>query len=180
MQISFKILAAILCVGAAPASVADRLLAAHNGARQEVGAPPLKWDAKLASDAAAWAKHMASTGDFDHATDVEEGENLWMGTKGRSSPEQMVGAWIDEKRDFKPGRFPAVTKTNDVDDVGHYTQLIWRATTKVGCAIAVSAENDFLVCRYSPAGNVQGQDVVVSTPAKKAPPPVLKKRRRGG
>jgi hypothetical protein len=34
---------------------------------------------------------------------------------------------------------------------------VWRGTTQIGCALASSAEDDFLVCRYAPAGNILGQ-----------------------
>ena len=38
-----------------------------------------------------------------------------------------------------------------------YTQLIWGGSRQVGCASAVGADEEFLVCRYSDAGNVMGQ-----------------------
>jgi hypothetical protein len=44
-----------------------------------------------------------------------------------------------------------------VADVGHYTQLVWRATTQVGCASASSEREDILVCRYAEAGNYRGE-----------------------
>ena len=37
--------------------------------------------------------------------------------------------------------------------------MIWRGTTRLGCAIRSSARADFLVCRYAPADNVVGQPV---------------------
>jgi len=69
----------------------------------------------------------------------------------------MVGLWVAEKRDFKPGVFPANSRTGDVEAVGHYTQLVWRRSSAVGCALAHGRAEDFLVCRYSTAGNVVGQ-----------------------
>jgi hypothetical protein len=35
--------------------------------------------------------------------------------------------------------------------------MAWRNTMTVGCALASNRDNDYLVCRYSPAGNVVGQ-----------------------
>ena len=35
--------------------------------------------------------------------------------------------------------------------------MIWSRTTRVGCALASNARDDYLVCRYVPAGNVVGE-----------------------
>jgi hypothetical protein len=70
----------------------------------------------------------------------------------------MVRDWASEKHYFRPGVFPNVSSSGNWVDVGHYTQIIWRQTTRVGCAVH-QAQADFLVCRYSPAGNVMGQRV---------------------
>ena len=47
--------------------------------------------------------------------------------------------------------------TGKVADVGHYTQLMWRDTHDVGCAVATGNREDVLVCRYSSAGNYVGE-----------------------
>jgi hypothetical protein len=143
----------------------QRLLAAHNRERLATGVPALAWDEALAADAQVWAAHLARTGRFEHspadsADPNVQGENLWAGTPGAWSPEEMVGYWIAEKRDYKPGIFPAVSKSGDLDQVGHYTQVVWRTTARVGCAMARSAREDILVCRYSEGGNVIGEQVI--------------------
>jgi hypothetical protein len=69
----------------------------------------------------------------------------------------MVGGWIDEKRYFINGVTPNFSTTGNYEDVAHYTQIIWRGTRTVGCALASNATDDYLVCRYAPAGNVVGQ-----------------------
>jgi hypothetical protein len=69
----------------------------------------------------------------------------------------MVGLWAAEKRDYKPGVFPNNSRSGDVEQVGHYTQLIWSRTGQVGCASAVGKNEEVLVCRYSEAGNVYGE-----------------------
>lgn len=83
-----------------------------------------------------------------------------MGTRGAYSPEQMVGTWIRERSYYRPGLFPAVSRTGNWMDVGHYTQMIWRTTTHVGCAVHRTARFDYLICRYSPPGNVDGRSAV--------------------
>lgn len=138
----------------------DRILAAHNRERAALGIAPLDWDPALAADAAKWARYLAATGKFEHAAQnarQPQGENLWAGTKGYYSAEAMVDGWAREKRYYKPGRFPDNSTTGKWADVGHYTQLMWRDTGRVGCAVATGAEEDVLVCRYSDAGNYVGE-----------------------
>jgi hypothetical protein len=167
---SWRVMAASLIALAAPAlqgnvgrlsNLESRILAAHNRERSEAGLPPLQWDASLAADAAPWAAHLARLDTLDHAEDGDsadpQGENLWLGTNGHYSPEDMVGLWIAEKKDFRAGIFPDNSRTGDYEDVGHYTQLMWRATGRVGCALAKGAEDEILVCRYREAGNVEGE-----------------------
>ena len=144
------------------ANFEQRVLAAHNRERVPAGIPPLRWDTRLAASAARWGAHLAKLGDLEHypddPTDPDpEGENLWLGTRGYFTLEAMVDRWIVEKRDFKPGIFPANSRTGKLEDVGHYTQLMWRSTDRVGCAIAQSVDYDFLVCRYLEGGNVLGE-----------------------
>ena len=85
-----------------------------------------------------------------------QGENLFMGTRGAYDYREMADAWIDERASFRGGTFPEVSATGDWSDVGHYTQIVWPETRAVGCALASNANEDYLVCRYLPAGNVVG------------------------
>lgn len=140
----------------------ERLLAAHNRERDAMGVPQLQWDPVLARSAREWARYLARTGRFEHSPDTPwwsepEGENLWGGTVGYYQPEAMVGLWVAEKRDYKVGVFPNNSRSGDVENVGHYTQLIWGRTGAVGCALEKGAEEDILVCRYTQAGNVLGE-----------------------
>ncbi len=138
------------------------MLEAHNLARDQVGLPPLIWNESLVRDAEGWANHLAQRNLFDHASPEirkGQGENLWRGTRDRWSPWEMIGFFLAEKRDFRPGNFPEVSHTGRWSDVGHYTQIIWPDTREVGCAIVRTASDEVLVCRYWPAGNVWGQRI---------------------
>ncbi|MES2493418.1 MAG: CAP domain-containing protein [Pseudomonadota bacterium] len=140
-----------------------RILAAHNEERGAVGVAPLRWDPALARDAQRWADTLAASGRFRHSPQsarADVGENLWAGTKGYFRPENMVEAWVREKRFFKQGAFPHNSTTGKVEDVGHYTQLIWRQTGEVGCAKAANSDEEFLVCRYANAGNYIGESPI--------------------
>jgi len=136
-----------------------RLLAAHNAERARVGAPALIWSDALEVEARDWARTLIETGRFAHDPRPHgHGENLWTGWGSRLfTPEDMVGEWIAERADYRPGVFPNVSRTGDWVAVGHYTQLIWRDTTHVGCAIEHRGDQALLACRYSPPGNVDGQ-----------------------
>jgi pathogenesis-related protein 1 len=69
-------------------------------------------------------------------------------------PSFVVDVWGRESADFQieanaclPGRA-----------CGHYTQIVWRTTREVGCALRVcSAKDQVWVCQYQPAGNYLGQ-----------------------
>ena len=139
----------------------ERLLEAQNRARADMGQRPLEWNAQLAKDAKLWADKLAETGRFEHSPDEPgmepQGENLWAGTPGAYQPETMIGLWVAEKRDYKPGVFPNNSRSGDVANVSHYTQVVWRETTHVGCSMSRGKREEVLVCRYSTPGNVIGQ-----------------------
>lgn len=137
----------------------QRWLASHNAERARLRIPPLVWSDALSRDARQWARDLARRNAFEHFRGGNQGENLWTGTAGRFTPEEMIGFFINERGMFRPGKFPKVTTTRDWIDVGHYTQLIWRTTRQVGCALERGQRDDFLVCRYFPAGNVIGTRV---------------------
>jgi len=136
------------------------MLDAHNRARAAYGSAPLVWEAELAADAARYAQTLARLGRFEHDAQAgvrpRQGENLFKGTRGAFSYAAMSGTWIGERRDFRAGRFPDVSRSGDWSRVGHYTQLVWPGTNRFGCAVASNARDDYLVCRYLPAGNVVG------------------------
>ena len=143
----------------------------HNAARAEFGTAPLSWSEKLEREARQWAQVLAREEKFYHSPRESRegaGENLWMGTVGRFPARRMIDLFVEEKRFFKPGLFPKVSRTGDWSDVGHYTQIVWGETREVGCATARSARHEYLVCRYFPAGNIIGREI--------APRPKMAKR----
>ncbi len=94
--------------------VAAQLLEAHNVERRAIGAAPLVWDARLAAAADAYALQLARTGRWGHSAPHQragQGENLWMGTRGAFSATHMVRDWASERRAFRPGVFPNVSRS---------------------------------------------------------------------
>lgn len=132
------------------------VLAVHAKERAEVGVAPLQWDRDLAEDARRWAMHLARERVFEHETNGrldQQGENLFMATARAMDVKEMLDDWAQEKslidgpNDWY-GHFP---------EAGHYTQMVWRHTSRVGCAMVRNNEDDYLVCRYTAPGNVIGE-----------------------
>jgi hypothetical protein len=147
-----------------PDSFATRVLTIHNVERAEVGSPPLEWNQQLATDAAVYATQLARTGELVHAPREGRGterENL-LRTPIGYTPDQMMNIWVSEKRYFHPGIFPNVC-TGDWSQCAHYTQMIWPTTIELGCGMAPGGGFNWLVCRYSPGGNKDGEPVGQAT-----------------
>jgi pathogenesis-related protein 1 len=133
---------------------ARTLLELHNQYRAEVGVPPLVWSPELAAWAQEWADHLASTGcGFEHRPDNPYGENLAAGPAESYGVADGVKAWYAEKKDYPGG--PLAQDTWGL--AGHYTQMVWRQTTRVGCGKATCFGNILVVCNYDPRGNWLGQ-----------------------
>ncbi|KPM39550.1 hypothetical protein AK830_g7004 [Neonectria ditissima] len=128
-------------------------LDAHNAARSDVSVGALTWDADLAANAQEWATHLTTVGTLTHAEVSDQGENLYM-QSGTTNPYiNAANMWIAEKSSYSG---------QAIDDnyatYGHYTQIVWSSTTKVGMAIATGSNGDtYVVARYSPPGNYFGE-----------------------
>ena len=138
--------------GKAPALPADAqaLLEAHNRVRAQHCAPALTWSPKLAEVAQQWAKTLKAQGcKFGHSGG-RYGENLAAGTSGTLDGKSVTEMWYDEIKQysFKSGGFSMQT--------GHFTQVVWKETTQLGCAMTTCRGMDIWVCEYDPPGNVQG------------------------
>ncbi|MEO1127007.1 MAG: S-layer homology domain-containing protein [Cyanobacteria bacterium J06639_16] len=144
-------------LGALNQSQVNELLAAHNRYRSEVGVSSLTWSADLSLSAQQWADQLASTGSFEHSTGNGYGENLALNSN--PSLTVLVDQWGAEKADYIPGVPFSQASTGGV--IGHYTQIVWRDTTEVGCGVAIGSyqgfDATFLVCQYNPPGNYSNQ-----------------------
>lgn len=141
---------------------AGSILAGQNRFRAEVGVPPLVWDGALAMEAARYAEQLPALGSLIHsprATRPNQGETLWYGTARAFRSADVVGSWASGRKYFKAGVFPDVSTSGSLDDVIHYTQMIWPTTTHVGCAFHSARGWDYVVCRYNPRGNLDGRRV---------------------
>lgn len=144
---------------AMPRADAQRLLTIHNRERAAFGSISMTWDPRLEAQAQAYAYYLARLGRLVHAPKAArpgQGENLAMGSGPYSAIEWLAGTWLAEKRLFRPGIFPNTSRTGNWAATGHYTQLVWPTSLRLGCGKARGRRMTFLVCRYSPAGNRSG------------------------
>lgn len=131
-------------------ATATGLLAAHNRVRAAHCAPPLVWSPALAAEATAWADALAANAcAFEHSSSPY-GENLAGGTASALGPDEVVAMWSREVSDydFRRPRFGMTT--------GHFTQVVWKGTTQLGCGVATCSGQSRWVCNYDPPGNVAG------------------------
>jgi pathogenesis-related protein 1 len=136
------------------ANFQNTILEIHNRERAAVGVPALVWSDELAAGAQTWADHVAALGTSVHSTTQGYGENIaWQGPPGPGTLAPMVESWVNEKNGYNVAPFQW---DRDVAHA-HYTAMVWGTTTEVGCGMASGSENDFLVCRYRPGGNINGQ-----------------------
>jgi len=161
--------------GMGPAAPADLqpVLDIHNAERAAVGAAPLAWSAGLQASATKWAEHLSTIGRLEHAPREGRGierENLLQALPDWSI-HQMLDLWVSEKKDFVAGVFPDVSQTGDVTPILHYTQMIWPGTTELGCGLIDGDDWQWLVCRYSPGGNRDGESVGVKSAGGQAASP---------
>jgi uncharacterized protein YkwD len=136
-------------------SFKENMLAVQNKYRSELGVPGLAWNDSLAKESLKWAEHLTDINTMKHS-ETTAGENIASGLNVDYVTLVDI-SWGKEKSDFVYGAFPNCSKSNNWQHVGHYTQMIWKNTTEVGCAIAKKKEKMFLVCRYNPPGNFMGE-----------------------
>ncbi|PON55148.1 Cysteine-rich secretory protein, allergen V5/Tpx-1-related [Parasponia andersonii] len=128
-------------------------LNAHNTARAAVGVGQLTWDDRLASFAQQYAKQRIGDCKLVHSGGPY-GENLAWG-KPDLSGVNAVNLWVNEKADYDyKSNTCAAGKV-----CGHYTQVVWRNSVRLGCAKVRCNDNKgtFIGCNYDPPGNFNGQ-----------------------
>jgi len=140
--------------GSVPANM-QSVLDQHNTYRATHHAPPLSWDAGLASQAESWANGCK----FEHST-MGNGENLYANSGSSFDGASAVTSWYNELYD--PGY--DFNNPGFSSGAGHFTQVVWKGSTTVGCYMKVCYDlfpgwgnSNLLVCEYSPPGNYMGQ-----------------------
>lgn len=153
-------------------SLEAEALKAHNDLRAKHGAKPLSWSNELAQVAQNWSDKCKfpllekrektkieagfsariKIGVFEHGGGVQinAGENL-AALSGTSSPISAgIALWSAEASSYDP--------TNPT--FSHFTQMVWKASTHVGCSVSIcnlaalkGERSNFYVCEYLEAGS---------------------------
>eukprot|EP00775_Hariotina_reticulata_P005870 gene5870-6111_t len=135
------------------------ILQLHNTYRARHCAAPLEWSARLAREAADYAKLCK----LQHDPDIDAGENLYAMTWAEDGAQRLreaISMWYDEVADYKYSQPGFSSKT------GHFTQVVWAETSQLGCAVHLCSEGlgglvswpagALVVCRYMDSGNWRG------------------------
>lgn len=131
------------------------MLEAHNKYRAELNLPKLKWSNKIARSAKKWAIQLKNKGcAMKHSPSNYRqgyGENIAWNSGFEETPEGVVDRWASEKKDFN---FKTKKCNGGWYPCGHYTQIIWKNTQRVGCVMVKCGNEEVWVCQYDPAGNM--------------------------
>ena len=161
---------------AAPNADDKSMCEEHNTRRALHGVPALTWDANLTNNAQLWVNQCRTQKDangndfFCHQNDCGPGdpfgENLsyYYGSPAQT-PADVVEGWYCEinvydfnNPVFVGGGLNGCTPTGNPNKVdGHFTQVVWKDTKRLGCAKNVCPlggnSATLWACEYDPPGN---------------------------
>jgi pathogenesis-related protein 1 len=150
----------------------DGFVTAHNDARSgplnpmpSPALPPVTWDAVLADSVYNYAvRCQGANGLLSHnanrSADYQAlggsgyvGENIYGSSGNNATPAAAMTLWMSEAADYDYA-------SNNIGAAGHYTQIVWRSSVRIGCAIvdcpALTYHNT-VICDYAPGGNINGE-----------------------
>ncbi|KYK60953.1 hypothetical protein DCS_02093 [Drechmeria coniospora] len=160
----------------------NSILDHHNIHRLNHSAPLLSWDDTLAQYASQTAhtcvwKHDQTLGGGGYGQNLASWgstENIDNdATKIRTAASAVTNQWYNKELPLYH-YYQAEDPTNEPDffQWGHFTQMVWKKTTKVGCASVLCRAGTVLsypawytVCNYDPQGNMAGEFVQNVSPA---------------
>lgn len=128
------------------ANFAKTILDAHNVKRGVHSASPLSWSSSLYTYAQDYANSYTCGSSLVHSGG-KYGENL---AYGYSTGVAALEAWYSEGVNYD------YSSANVLD---HFTQVIWKDTTKLGCAYKACGDGLYVICSYDPAGNFVGEEL---------------------
>jgi pathogenesis-related protein 1 len=156
LALAVAALAGVLIAPCAAQNSAEDFVNLHNVAREAVGVGPVSWDDNVAAFAQSWAAQLAGNCRLVHSSGSGYGENLYWGSNADFTAANAVRSWVSENQWYDHGSNSCSAPVGK--SCGHYTQVVWRASTKIGCARVVCNNGATIIsCNYSPQGNFNGQ-----------------------
>ncbi|MEI6430411.1 MAG: CAP family protein [Pseudanabaena sp. ELA607] len=142
-------------------------LANHNKYRATHHSPAMSAQTALDSTCQQWAEYLSANGVFQHSTPAQRnnaGENIYVYYTTASAPtavtiaKEAVASWYNEVKDYD------YTKAQFASNTGHFTQVVWQASTGLGTGAAIGTKvmngttfnAIYVVCQYAPTGNMSG------------------------
>ncbi|KAG2497305.1 hypothetical protein HYH03_004888 [Edaphochlamys debaryana] len=132
---------------------------------------PVAWDPALASQAQAYANTLASRGcDAALSHTGAKGEMLYWEYGGWDGYcRYAISDWYGESAVYSFNDTPFYTNVimNAGNDFSHFTQLVWRSSTAVGCGTQSSSDGymspcNYVVCYFAPGGNMASDAAYLS------------------
>ncbi|KJZ74963.1 hypothetical protein HIM_05694 [Hirsutella minnesotensis 3608] len=138
----------------------------HNSLRANHGASPLSYDLELQRRAQNWANRCV----FSHDPNRSQGQNIFVTPEqggGKDYFKMATDHWYNEEKKYRQeGGYNRPGGAN-LGDTGHFTQVVWKSTNRVGCAkqhcpvIAglggALSRGTIVICNYAVPGNFPNQ-----------------------
>jgi pathogenesis-related protein 1 len=140
-------------------SIAEEFVIAHNAFRTKLKLPSVSWDQDIADYAQEWADYLqANDCKMQHRSKAGRkersyGENLSWASGKHMEPLYVVTQWVKEAKDYDY----ETNKCTPGKKCGHFTQVIWKTTARIGCGVAYCDNSEVWVCNYDPPGNYVGK-----------------------
>lgn len=166
LALSTSTTAAAASATSATNSYQSAVLYNHNIHRSNHSVSSVEWSADLEAS----AQTLASRCVYQHDTSIAGGgygQNIGYGVDASDVGVMITNLMYNDEIEYFPTPYGAADPSmSNFDSWGHFSQIVWKATTHVGCATVTcnslgntdsSSALPFTVCNYSPPGNVGGE-----------------------
>lgn len=131
----------------------ENFIKPHDAARAAVGVGPVSWDDTVAAYANNYANKRKADCQLVHSNGPY-GENIFWGGGPGWNAIDAVKSWVSEKQYYDY----ASNGCASGKVCGHYTQVVWAKSVRIGCArVACDNGDTFITCNYDPPGNYAGE-----------------------
>ena len=137
-------------------TVRAEMLTRHNTYRAQHQVSALTREAAIEAVAQNYSNYLVTINSLKHSSNKylgkSLGENLYWGPKYSNIGTSTVDTWYSEVSNYN------FSNPGYKSGIGHFTQIVWKGSTKLGCGVGCGSNNYcFVTCNYYPAGNYLGQ-----------------------